>query len=305
MMQRRNDWFAWALVFAFFVACRAPDAGSDVIRRLDPPRVIERGPDEATIERGRYLVEHVAACPDCHSPRREHDEFDRERWLSGMDCFVDMAPDDPALGCLSTANLTNHETGLENRTDQQISWNADGSDALFVPDGVTDALGTEHDVPNASACWTCHAGEPGRVLGFSAVQQPDAPAELFAVAPPSRFVPPGDDVARAALGYLHANCGHCHNAHGSARPDTDMDLRLSVSEQKPEQTAAYRTTVGRSLRAFDAPGLRVRVARGQPEQSALVHRMLQRQNDTAMPPLGSERVDPAGIAAVAAWIEAL
>src|SRR5690606_21088282 len=124
---------------------------------------------------------------------------------------------------------------------------------------------------SASACWTCHAGEPGRVLGFSAVQQPDAPAELFTVAPAPRFAPPGDDLTRAALGYLHANCGHCHNAHGSARPDTDMDLRLSTSEQSPEQTAAYRTTVERSLQAFDAAGLRVRVARGLPEESALVY----------------------------------
>lgn len=184
-------------------------------------------------------------------------------------------------------------------------WTADESDALFVPDGVPNARGTDHDVPSAAACWTCHSGEPGRVLGFSAVQQPNPPAGLFEVPPSRRFVLPGDETTRAALGYLHSNCAHCHNVNGSARPDTDMDLRLSVADRTSEQTAAYRTTLDRSLQAFDAAGLHVRVAKGRPDDSALLRRMMTRGSDAAMPPLGSETVDFAGIAAVRAWIESL
>jgi mono/diheme cytochrome c family protein len=33
--------------------------------------------------RGRYLVEQVGLCSDCHSPRNERGEFVAERWLEG------------------------------------------------------------------------------------------------------------------------------------------------------------------------------------------------------------------------------
>ncbi len=38
---------------------------------------------EQRIERGRHLVEKVAMCADCHSPRLATGELDRSRWLQG------------------------------------------------------------------------------------------------------------------------------------------------------------------------------------------------------------------------------
>ncbi len=35
------------------------------------------------VARGKYIVEQVAMCADCHSPRNERGEFVRERWLHG------------------------------------------------------------------------------------------------------------------------------------------------------------------------------------------------------------------------------
>lgn len=35
------------------------------------------------LTRGRYLVEHVGLCADCHSPRNEKGEFVRDQWLKG------------------------------------------------------------------------------------------------------------------------------------------------------------------------------------------------------------------------------
>lgn len=35
------------------------------------------------VARGRHLVENVALCADCHSPRLPTGEFDRTRWLMG------------------------------------------------------------------------------------------------------------------------------------------------------------------------------------------------------------------------------
>ena len=180
-------------------------------------------------------------------------------------------------------------------------WNDDESDALFAPEGVRDARGTRHDVPPAASCATCHDGEPGRVLGFSAVQQPLAPALSH---PMPSFAPPGDAVTAAALGYLHANCGHCHNPNGSARPDTDMDLRLSIADRSPADAGAVRTTVGQPLRYYRS-SLTSRVVPGDPDRSALLHRMRERGTRSQMPPLATEAVDPVGVALVQAWIDSL
>ena len=35
------------------------------------------------LERGKYLVEDVARCQECHTPKTETGEFDRSRWLKG------------------------------------------------------------------------------------------------------------------------------------------------------------------------------------------------------------------------------
>lgn len=45
--------------------------------------VVPKPEPDGQIARGRHLVENVALCADCHSPRRPNGEFDRERWLMG------------------------------------------------------------------------------------------------------------------------------------------------------------------------------------------------------------------------------
>ncbi len=42
-----------------------------------------RSKPKGAVARGKYLVEQVAMCTDCHSPRNEKGEFVRERWLQG------------------------------------------------------------------------------------------------------------------------------------------------------------------------------------------------------------------------------
>jgi mono/diheme cytochrome c family protein len=184
-------------------------------------------------------------------------------------------------------------------------WDDDESDARLARDGAPNVRGTSHDVPSYARCSSCHGGEPGRVLGISAVQTPKLASELSGAPLSTIATPPGDETERAALGYLHANCGHCHNPNGSARPDTDLDLRLSIRNQTPRDTGAYRTALGRELTSFRAPGYRVRVAPGEPERSALVHRMRELGAPTHMPPLGAETADSAGLVLVARWIRAL
>ena len=76
-------------------------------------------------------------------------------------------------------------------------------DARFVPDGRDErARHRRTTCPTVKNCCTCHDGEPGRVLGFSAVQQPrrrGRAARPSAVAPATKL--PGDAAvaARARL----------------------------------------------------------------------------------------------------------
>lgn len=191
-------------------------------------------------------------------------------------------------------------------------WNADGADALATPGGAADARGTPHDVPAAAECMGCHGGTEGRVLGFSAIQLASSPGELdldevvargMLSDPPRRPVAvPGDAATRAALGWLHANCSHCHNER---RPENDgarcydplrsFDFTLRVGDlASVEATATYRTAVGTVIRP------------GDPERSDVVARARRRDPDwPSMPPLGTEVVDEAGLAALRAWIRRL
>ena len=40
-------------------------------------------PSAAQVQRGQYIVEHVAMCVQCHTPRDARGELDRTRWLQG------------------------------------------------------------------------------------------------------------------------------------------------------------------------------------------------------------------------------
>jgi mono/diheme cytochrome c family protein len=39
------------------------------------------------VTRGKYLVERVGICVDCHTPRNERGQFVRARWLEGSPLF--------------------------------------------------------------------------------------------------------------------------------------------------------------------------------------------------------------------------
>ena len=108
-----------------------------------------------------------------------------------------------------------------------------------------------------------------------------------------------------ALGYLHANCGHCHSPSGGAWPDSGMVLRLAVDEQDAASTQIVQTTVDQPLEQWVGRGFDYRIVAGDPAQSALAYRMGQRGSPAQMPPLASEHADADGQALVNQWIESL
>jgi hypothetical protein len=184
-------------------------------------------------------------------------------------------------------------------------WLDDQSDAVYAEAGAPNVLGTEHDVPEAKRCDACHNGEPGRVLGFSALQVGGAPFDALIEPARPPAAPPGGPAARDAFGYLHANCGPCHYDGGIAWRETDIVLRLAAAESAPEATALFASTVGVPAQLRIGADDALRVTRGAPDQSALLLRMAYRGDDKQMPPLASERIDEAGVALVRAWIASL
>jgi hypothetical protein len=191
-------------------------------------------------------------------------------------------------------------------------WQKDGTDAIAAPYGAIDALGTPHNVPASNECDACHGGRSSYALGFSAVQlaQPTDPdalnldelirLQLVSDVPAATPRVPGNETEQAALGYLHANCSHCHNAtrpnQAGSRcfdPDNDIDFLLRADEGPTvSDTSAYRTTT-------DV------IQRGQPDESRVIELVSQRSRFNQMPPLASEKVDTAGVAVLRRWIEGM
>lgn len=50
-------------------------------------------PQARKLARGKYLVENVGMCADCHSPRNNKGEHDPARWLQGS--VLDFVPTQP------------------------------------------------------------------------------------------------------------------------------------------------------------------------------------------------------------------
>jgi hypothetical protein len=193
-------------------------------------------------------------------------------------------------------------------------WRADQSEADAVPNGVMNASGTQHDVPNNDQCFTCHSQTPDKALGFSALQlSHDAldaadPLEwtlgtliahdLLTAPPTAPFSIPGSDLERRFFGYLHANCSHCHNPKGTANDQTGLDMFLKIADLSG---AVADFSVYRDLRDVDIvwldgqhPEAPKRVASDSLAESAVYQRFITKGEPWSMPPLGTELVDANG-----------
>lgn len=204
-----------------------------------------------------------------------------------------------------------------------FQWNSTNDDTTMASPqmGVMNANGTDHDIPTRSNCRRCHEGVPGRVLGFQAMSLDyAAPSGLDLAglvtmgalsAPPAAPATPGDpyfpvpgtDVDRTAFGYLHANCGGCHNPRSSIFGTTPLELRLDVTKLADvTMIPARATTVNVNGTVGGAPLLGPIVAPGDPASSVMIIRTNAPDFPVKMPEIGTETVDPVGQAALTAWI---
>lgn len=213
-------------------------------------------------------------------------------------------------------------------------WNEQGTDADLAPPrgtvlAVAVAPGGRYAVPSRSDCLACHDGGATPVLGFSALQlSPDRdPLAPHADATTAQFtdlkslaarglirnLPPAlldnppriaaaSPTARAALGYLHGNCGHCHNDSGAL---ASLDLALLQQAAAPGESAGrtLKSLLGHTSRFRPHDGAQSkRLVAGSDADSVLAVRMKTTNPLARMPPLGVKVSDAEGIALVERWI---
>ncbi len=204
-------------------------------------------------------------------------------------------------------------------------WNTTQDDTVSVPFGQPDADGTTHDIPDRIQCLACHGNLPQSfILGFGAIQL-DHAAGTGEIAiddvvargwltqnPPGTAAPhyplPGSGTtAQAAIGYLHANCGHCHNPTSKVYTDQGvmMQLRLvtdPLSLASLATTPVYETAVDQNA-TMPISTLTKLIAKGQPDQSIVMFRFESAPTSSYhMPKLGSEVIDQATDATLRDWI---
>ncbi len=199
------------------------------------------------------------------------------------------------------------------------AWNAAQTEAVATTLGAADALGTDHDIPSRSDCRKCHDRLPSRILGFSAISLDlaatgtevalaEAIANGWLSDPPNGAAPyfplPGAALDQEALGYLHVNCGNCHNAMTDI---STVSVRFRLEVGGLASVAA--TTTGQT--AFGvSPNLTVAGATsiiepGDHAASAAWLRMSSTNAAIMMPPLGHELVDTAAAMTLSDWIDSL
>lgn len=212
------------------------------------------------------------------------------------------------------------------------AWSADGRDAQLVPaSGKRGAYplggGRSHTIPGASDCKVCHQGGRSEVLGFSLIQlsgehdpgalhaDPSASAGLdinslitrglLVGLPESALEGPRQNAVsateRAALGYLHGNCGHCHNEQGPLR-NVGLFLRQTAGAGAERAIASTFDQPVKKPAPGLSPDVVLRIEPQHPDRSALLNRVASRYPPLQMPPLGTELVDGQAVDLLRRWI---
>jgi cytochrome c553 len=217
--------------------------------------------------RGEYLVDHVNACGDCHTPQGQNGPIPG-MYLAGNPTFITM----PNGDALPTRNLTNDPTGLMNRTDDEIKNmflnglrpTATGSEPLnpVMPYYVFHNM----DADDADAIVAYLRTVPGvnntiprRAASFD-VSSPAPPLDVTKLPSPPADYP---NLASAQRGqYLAARggiCVECHTKHLAPGSPTVLD-ETAFFEGGEDFSSLFATTlmihpVSKNLTSDVATGL--------------------------------------------------
>ncbi len=204
-------------------------------------------------------------------------------------------------------------------------WNDAQTDATLVPGGGTKLWGTQTWLyPSEANCLQCHTAVAGRSLGPETAQMnrsftypqtnrtanqvttlnaintlspPIAgdPATLPVISDPAGA---SGTLAERARSYLHTNCSQCHRPGGPTPVNLDLRYTTALSATNACNAVPQAGDLGRGAAA------RI-IAPGSSANSVLVARVNRRNDSNQMPPVGSNRIDTAGVALLTQWIDGL
>lgn len=246
---------------------------------------------------------------------------------------------------IETRLLQKKSEGLTDWYMVSFKWKDDHSDAVALVEGEPNSMGTEHDIPSQKACGDCHGSMYDNVLGFSALQLSHSKPGSMTIDQASQLgwfnQPPvaggyklqGTEVETNALGYMHANCGICHNSFSKLySAKSSLDLWTRLDQLSVPQTRAYlsmvcdqwpgpggKTSPISSCEAGHATGAAMdikdisKMKRIVPKDAANsgVHDLMSLRvagataDSIQMPPIATEIKDPTGLKAVEDWINSL
>lgn len=199
---------------------------------------------DATVARGNYLVNHVAACGDCHTPRDEMGAPIMAKFLAGNAAFADIDPTDPKKGLLPTPNLTpDKTTGLGDWTDKQIKnafqngLDSDGKPLFpvmpyYVFHNMSDSDADSIVMYLRSIKAVSNEIPERQDLGFPVQQAQPVPAAQL---PETTLKASDPKYASAQNGkYLAANVGICLECHTEHDPLAAVPLKLDALFQGNE-----------------------------------------------------------------------
>jgi mono/diheme cytochrome c family protein len=224
----------------------------------DAPKMPDATPDADThgamVERGRYIMNNIAACTFCHTPLNPDGTRDNTRLFAGVECLIDIPPcfgmptcmsaPDPndGFGCISSRNLTNDATGLKNATDDAIKnafrnghrtdgksivplmpyyifHNMDDADADSVVAYMRTIPPVVHQVPVNEEPWKDMNDAP---------QPLQAPIDLSTIPMPSSTFPDQPSAMRGR--YLTSQIGLCIDCHTPRTNNPMNPFELDVTK---------------------------------------------------------------------------
>jgi hypothetical protein len=280
------------------------------------------------------------------------DEMEFWQYPEGFKLWKDFTRDGKLI---ETRLLQKLGDGKANWYMVAFKWKDDYSDAEAVPMGVPNAMGTAHDVPSQEDCKGCHSALGDYAIGFSALMlSHDLPDSLnlaqiaalgWLTTPPAAagYALPGTETEKAALGYMHANCGMCHNIKSQVyKTSVSLDLWTHLGQiDAVQKTRAYLSLVCdqwpgdpnalppavahdkfgpiTECETGHATGANMdkteiskpkRLVPKDPANSSIIDLMTLRATGMVgemkqMPPIGTELKDDAGLAAITTWLNSL
>jgi hypothetical protein len=224
-------------------------------------------------------------------------------------------------------------------------WNADETDAVAKNGGESvPGLGPDggtYEIPNSGNCETCHYGRKDQILGFEAVNLglPGATGQTLeklvadgwlSAAPPKTALeiptgPPNTapDKAKAAVPWLHTNCGACHNKNTNAAASfTKVHFLVHAEQLAPSdggvpapfaELDVYAEGYCKDSTREENPNVKYVYLRGKAPTRSLVSVLSGRRvpedqepsSTVQMPPIVTRAVDIEGHKLVDDWITAL